>query len=189
MESLWAENTPAIDGVKSPDEWSDARLLFSSNLDRLYVKNNDLTLFFLYESLDARKFGNETALYLDPDSDGLYNRAIYDNKIFLVYPLVRGFTENRTTYCGSHMITAHESKSCGGNYEEIMEESRIAPGKTSTAFVSEVAIPLGNRALPTGDGTVYFFALYGYPTMTCYPESMQCYDKPKFAALRLARSP
>jgi hypothetical protein len=189
IESPWAESTPRMDGVKSPGEWSDARLLLSSNLDRLYVKNNDLALFFLYESLDARKFSNETTLYVDPDSDGLYDYAVYDNKIFLVYPLVRGFSENRTTYCGSHMIMAHESKSCGESYENIMENSRIAPRKTSTAIVSEVAIPLGNRTLHARNGTVYFFVLYGYPTMTCYPESMQCYDKPKFAKLQLAVAP
>jgi hypothetical protein len=189
IESPWAANTPTIDGVNSEGEWSDAKLLLSSNLDRLYVKNNDISLFFLYESLDSRRFSNETTLYVDPDSDGLYDYALYDNKIFLVYPLVRGFSENRTSYCGSHMITAHENKSCGPNYKRIMETSRIVPRKTSTALVSEVAIPLGNMTLPTYNGIVYFFVLYGYPTMNCYPESAQCYDKPKFAKMRLARSP
>jgi hypothetical protein len=178
-----------IDGIKSEGEWSDAKILFSTNLNRFYVKNNDISLFFLYEALDSRQFSNETSLYVDPDSDGLYDYAIYDNKIFLVYPLVRGFSEHRVSYCGSHLIIAHENKSCGKNYEDIMEESRIAPRNTSTSLVSEVSIPLGNRTLPTYNDIVYFFVLYGHPTMTCYPESAQCYDKPKFAALRLAKSP
>jgi len=189
IESSWAATTPTIDGVNSEGEWSDAKLLFASGLDRLYVKNDDLTLFFLYASLDSRQFSNESALYVDPDSDGLYDYGLYDNKIFLVYPLVRGFSENRTSYCGSHLIIAHENKSCGPNYERIMEASRIVPRKTSTAIVSEVAIPLGNRTLPAYNNTVYFFALYGHPTLTCYPESMQCYEKPKFAKLRLAVAP
>jgi hypothetical protein len=189
IESPWAATTPVMDGVNSEGEWSDAKLLFASGLDRLYVKNNDLTLFFLYESLDSRKFSNETALYVDPDSDGLYDYALYDNKVFLVYPLVRGFSENRTSYCGSHLITAHENKSCGPNYGRIMEASRIIPSQTPTAIISEVAIPLGNMTLPAYNSTVYFFALYGHLTLTCYPESMQCYDKPKFAKLRLAVAP
>jgi hypothetical protein len=154
----------------------------SSNLDRLYVKNNDRYLFFLYASLDRNKYSNDTAVYVDPDGDGLYNHAYYDNKIFLIYPLVRGFEEN-LSYCGSHLLRAPE-KDCGLRYEDIMADSRIVGSRSFFTYVSEARIPVSEAG---ANGSVYFFALYGYPALSCYPETMQCYKTPKFAEVKLGK--
>ena len=180
----FARIQPKIDGIISDGEWDDAQIIEFSDIDRLLIKNNKDFVFFLYEVKDKNKYYEDSALYVDPDGDGLFNRAYLDNRVFLEYPFFKGFTQE-DSYCKNPLFAGPKSN-CGQNYNNIIAHSRIQSNITSTQVISEIAIPLGVEFIGPAGGEIYFWAYYGYPEKKCYPEVMQCTKNPSFIRMVLA---
>ncbi len=187
VTSPWASIHPMIDGIKSEGEWGDAKVINLSEIDRLHIKNNNDHLFFLYEVWDKNKFYIDSAIYLDPDSNGLYNYAYVDRRVFLVLPLFKGFEAEPVSYCRNPLYGTPQTN-CGLAYEHIIKGSRIMSSGSSTSVVSEVAVPLNRGCFANSGESVFFWIHYGHPNPTCYPEVLQCYQEHMFAELRLSMS-
>ena len=170
-------NTPVIDGVNSEGEWSDASVVSLSSIDRLYFKVENEDLYILYEALDKNRFSPESALFFDFDGDGRLNYGYGHRPIFFVVPL---FDNKTSFYCGSHSSFKLPVQDCERPYGYALRglEREYVLGATKVS--SEAKIPLGDNFIPAVNGSAYFFLLYGHPTLTCFPESMQCFEEPVF---------
>ncbi|MBN2013541.1 MAG: hypothetical protein JW778_00025 [Candidatus Altiarchaeota archaeon] len=180
LQSGWASSAPEIDGTVSSSEWSGASMIVLSGFDRLYVMNNDSHVFFLYMVLDGNRFYGDSALFIDPTNDGRYNRIYGDRHMFIVLPLFEGVVgDGGGIYCGNSIFGV-DGKFCGEYLERVISDGGVSYSKSPSYIISEVSLPIDSK-----DG-VFFWLLYGYPSATCFPESMQCHSQPFFAKLVLA---
>lgn len=180
IHSGWAVSAPEIDGIISPTEWSNASIIVLSGFDRLYVMNNQSHVFFLYVILDRNRFYKDSALFLDPNSDGRYNYVYGDRRVFMVFPLFGGVVgDGGGIYCGNSIIGVDDTL-CGESFDYVVSEGKNAYYRSSSSITSEASIPIDSEE------SVFFWLLYGYPSNLCFPGSMQCHSNPVFAELVLA---